>query len=100
MTQIQKQESVEAIKLKTPNKYHVVMLNDDSTPMDFVIKILIAIFKRTPEDAEQLMIDIHETGRAVAGTYSYEVAEQKCVETVSEARHAGYPLDVVIEESE
>lgn len=100
MTQVEKTESIEAVKLKTPNKFHVIMLNDDTTPMDFVIQILIAVFKKSPEQAEQLMLDIHENGRAVAGTYSYEVAEQKCVETVSEARHAGYPLDVVIEESE
>jgi len=100
MTQIQKQETSEAVRLKTPNKYHVVMLNDDVTPMDFVIQILVAIYRHVPEKAQEITLHIHENGRAVAGTYSYEVAEQKVIETVTEARHAGYPLDVVIEESE
>lgn len=100
MTQVQGQETAESIKLKTPNKYHVIMLNDDSTPMDFVVQILVMVFKKTTEEADKVMIEIHENGRGIAGTFSYEVAEQKCVETVQEARHAGYPLDVVIEETE
>jgi len=100
MTQVQGQETAESIKLKTPNKYHVIMLNDDSTPMDFVVQILVMVFKKTTEEADRVMIEIHEKGRGIAGTFSYEVAEQKCVETVQEARHAGYPLDVVIEETE
>lgn len=100
MTQIQGQQTTESVKLATPNKYHVIMLNDDSTPMEFVVQILVLIFKKTPEQAEDVMMEIHENGRGVAGTYSYEVAEQKCVETIQEARHAGYPLDVVIEETE
>jgi len=100
MTQVQGQETAESIKLKTPNKYHVIMLNDDSTPMDFVVQILVMVFKKTTEEADRVMIEIHEKGRGITGTFSYEVAEQKCVETVQEARHAGYPLDVVIEETE
>lgn len=94
----QQQSSAELTKLKAPNKYHVIMLNDDSTPMDFVIQILMVIFNKDMESAKSIMLEIHEKGRGVAGTYSFEVAEQKCAETISEARRAGYPLDVILEE--
>jgi len=100
MTSTAVQESTSVTKLAAPNKYNVVMLNDDVTPMDFVIQILIVIFKHDNERSKEIMLDIHEKGRAVVGTYSYEVAEQKCTETVTEAARAGYPLDVVIEETD
>lgn len=94
------QESPGVVKLAAPNKYNIVMLNDDVTPMDFVIQILMVIFKHDQNTAKDLMLDIHEKGRAIVGCYSYEVAEQKCSETVTEAARAGYPLDVVIEETD
>jgi len=86
-------------KLKAPNKFNVIMLNDDVTPMDFVIHILVIVFNRTPETAKDIMLEVHEKGRSIAGTFSYEVAEQKCVETITTARKAGFPLDVTIEEN-
>jgi ATP-dependent Clp protease adaptor protein ClpS len=100
MTQVAVKESTGVTKLKTPNKYNVVMLNDEVTPMDFVIQVLIVIFKHTSEQAKEIMLEVHEKGRCVVGSYSYEVAEQKCTETITEAARAGYPLDVVIEESD
>lgn len=87
------------LKLKGPNKYHVIMINDNQTPMDFVVQVLIHIYRKTPEDAQEVMMEIHEKGRGVAGTYNYEVAEQKCVETVLQSRRHGFPLEVTIEES-
>lgn len=88
------------LKLKGPNKYNVIMLNDDVTPMDFVIQILVMIFRKTADEAKDIMLEVHEKGRCVVGSYTFEIAEQKCVETVSEARKSGYPLDITIEEND
>ena len=101
MTQVSPEAIEEsAIRLAIPKKYNVVMLNDNVTPMDFVIQVLMAIFRHDQEKAKELMIEVHEKGRSIVGTYSYEVAEQKSTETVTEASRSGYPLDVIIEESE
>lgn len=99
MTDIKVSETPNVVKLKAPNKFHVIMLNDDTTPMDFVINVLVQIFNKSPEHAKEVMIEIHEKGRGVAGAYSYEVAEQKCTETVTIARRNQFPLEVTIEES-
>ena len=93
------QSQEEVVKLKAPNKYNVVLINDDATPMEFVIQILMIIFTRTSEDAGAIMMEVHEKGKGVAGTYSYEIAEQKVHETISQARSAGYPLDAIVEEA-
>jgi ATP-dependent Clp protease adaptor protein ClpS len=85
---------------KLPSKYKVVFLNDDTTPMDWVIKILIEVFKHSSNSAEQLTISIHNEGSAVVGIYSHEIAEQKMEETVSASRNYGFPLQVTIEEDE
>ena len=93
------QSQEEIVKLKAPNKYNVVLINDDVTPMEFVIQILMIIFTRTSEDAEAIMMEVHEKGKGIAGTYSFEIAEQKVHETVAQARSAGYPLDAIVEEA-
>lgn len=98
MAQIQHSTSAELTKVRGPGKYHVIMLNDDTTPMDFVVAVLINIFNKTEQEAHEVMMNVHEQGRAIAGTYSYEIAEQKSIETVTEARRAGFPLDVSLEE--
>ena len=98
MAQIQHSTSAEYTKLKGPGKYHVIMLNDDSTPMEFVVNALMDIFNKSEQEAHEVMMKVHEQGRAIAGTYTYEVAEQKSTETVTAARTAGFPLDVSIEE--
>lgn len=100
MTQVSREEVAEAIRLKSPSKYNVIMLNDDSTPMDFVVNVLTTIFGHDSESAKSVMLEVHEKGRAVCGTYSYEVAEQKCVETITEARRNSYPLDVTVEKND
>jgi len=90
----------EKIKItrKEPGKFKVVMLNDDTTPMDWVIEILIAIFKHSTETARDLTLQIHNDGSAVVGIYSYEIAEQKAVETINASRDRGFPLTVKVEE--
>jgi|TARA_R110002074_G_scaffold387170_1_gene569199 ATP-dependent Clp protease adaptor protein ClpS len=100
MTQVSQEDVAEAVKLKLPPRYNVILLNDDSTPMEFVINILQTIFNKTTSEAEDVMLAVHEKGRGTAGTYSYEVAEQKCVETITDARRNQYPLDVTLEKTE
>lgn len=100
MTQASTSSVAEITKLKTPSRYNVILLNDDSTPQEFVVNILQTIFNRSTEQANSVMLEVHEKGRGIAGTYSYEVAEQKCVETITNARQSSYPLDVTIEKAE
>ena len=100
MTDLQKQSQDSITRLRGPRKYNVIMLNDNSTPMEFVVQILVTIFNMNTDQATDVMLQIHEQGRGLAGTYSFEVAEQKAVETITEARRNGYPLDVVVEESD
>ena len=100
MTRAQESGVAEITKLKSPPKFCVILLNDDSTPMDFVINICQTIFNKTKAKAEAITLEVHKKGKGIAGVYSYEVAEQKCVETVTEARRNGFPLDVTLEKTE
>ena len=84
--------------LKTPKNYHLILLNDEVTPMDFVIELLVKIFKHKPETAKDLTLKIHKEGSAVCGTYTYELAEQKGTEATNESRDRGFPLQVKIEQ--
>jgi ATP-dependent Clp protease adaptor protein ClpS len=83
---------------KQPKKYKVVMMNDDLTPMEFVIEILIGIFYKTEAEAQQITFAIHNTGSGIAGVFNYEVAEQKVYETTNISRSAGFPLGLKVEE--
>jgi ATP-dependent Clp protease adaptor protein ClpS len=85
------------VEIKFPNRFHVVLLNDDYTPMDFVIQLLIEIFNRNIEEATNITMDIHTNGKGTAGTYSHEVAEQKQHEAQMISRHHGHPLKIVLE---
>ncbi len=100
MTQASEQGLADIVKLKSPPRYNVILLNDDSTPQEFVVNVLQAIFNKSLEQANSVMLEVHEKGRGIAGTYSYEVAEQKCVETITDARRNQFPLDVTIEKTE
>ena len=90
----------EKIKLdiKEPSNYNVIMLNDDATPIEWVMGILKEIFKHSTSDAESLTMKIHNEGSAVAGTYKYEIAEQKSAESVNASRNNGFPLNLKVEE--
>ena len=82
----------------TPGMYKVIVLNDDHTPMDFVIALLMHVFKHSEAKAREITMQVHEQGAGVAGVYTYEVAEQKGVESTMLARQNGWPLAVRIEE--
>ena len=86
--------------INEPPKYNVIMLNDDATPMEWVIGVLKEIFKHSAADSEALTMKIHTEGSAVAGTYKYEIAEQKSAEAISASRNNGFPLELKLEENE
>ena len=67
---------VEKQRLASPNKYMVIFLNDNVTPMEYVIQVLLAFYGKTAEEANDITVEVHEKGRSIAGMYSNEVAEQ------------------------
>lgn len=85
-------------KIQEPKQWRVILLNDDHTPMDFVIDLLMEIFDHTYDQAETIMLQIHELGAGIAGIYSFEIAETKAVEATNTARSANFPLQIKIEE--
>jgi len=87
------------VKDKLPGKYNVILLNDDHTPINFVIQILQQIFKHSIQSSEAITLTIHNEGAAVVGTYNYEVAEMKSVEVVNLSRSNGFPLQTRLEEA-
>lgn len=86
-------------KLKTPKRYVVIMHNDDFTPMDFVVNILMEIFNKQYEEAVAIMMDVHKGNRGIVGTYSYDIARSKAERAMVLAREEGYPFRVTVEES-
>lgn len=96
-TDIQLDEKIK-VKISEPKNWKVILLNDDSTPMEFVISILVEIFKHTPDSARDIMLQVHETGSGIAGVYSFEIAEAKAVESTNQARTNGFPLQIKLEE--
>ena len=82
------------MKVEEPSKYKVIMLNDDTTPMEWVIDLMKMIFNHSQETAEQLTLTIHNEGSAVVGIYTYEIAEQKSVESTNASREHGFPLQL------
>lgn len=90
----------EKIKIKSfePSKYKIIFLNDDKTPMDFVVSLLIEYFKHSEETAHNLTLQIHQEGSGVVGVYTFEIAEQKALEATSISRDNGFPLRIKVEE--
>jgi len=84
--------------VQPPKKYKVILLNDERTPMEWVVGILIEVFKHDNRTAKELTMSIHTEGSGVAGIYSFEVAESKTNETITASRNAGFPLRVKLEE--
>jgi len=99
MTQVFAEHETEIdIEIPNPGKYKVIIANDDSTPMDFVIALLLNIFKHSEQAATAITLQVHEEGSGVAGVYSYEVAEQKGIEGTLLARQHGWPLQITVEQ--
>ncbi len=86
-------------KLKEPKQYHVIMLNDDFTTMEFVVQILMDIFHKDALAAETIMLGVHKNGRAIVGTYSYDIATTKVNSALARAKAEGFPFRMLIEEA-
>ena len=86
-------------QIKEPALYSVVLLDDDYTPMQFVVDVLETLFQRTPAEAYRVMMQVHLNGRGVAGVYTWEVAETKVDSLLTQAREAGHPLQATIEDA-
>jgi ATP-dependent Clp protease adaptor protein ClpS len=96
-TDVQIDEKVK-IKITEPKQWKVILLNDDATPMDFVVGILMNIFKHDIVSAQHIMLQVHETGSGIAGVYSFEIAESKATEATNSARENSFPLQIKLEE--
>ena len=84
-------------KLQPPHMYQVVMLNDDYTPMEFVVVVLQEFFNKDREAATQIMLKIHLDGKGVCGVYSRDIADTKVAQVMDAAHKAGHPLQCVSE---
>lgn len=82
---------------KRPSLYRVLLLNDDYTPMEFVIHVLERFFNKNQEDATHIMLLVHQNGVGECGTYPYEIAETKVTLVMDFARQHGHPLQCVME---
>lgn len=84
-------------KTQKPSMYKVFLLNDDYTPMEFVIQILESFFNKSREEATRIMLHVHQKGLGLCGVYTYEVAETKVAQVVSAAKQAQHPLQCTME---
>jgi ATP-dependent Clp protease adaptor protein ClpS len=82
---------------KRPNMYRVLLLNDDYTPMEFVISILQAFFNKDAQEATQIMLQVHHNGVGECGVYTYEIAETKVSQVMDHARKNQHPLQCIME---
>lgn len=86
-------------KTKKPSMYRVLLMNDDYTPMEFVVSILIGIFKKSPEEATRVMLSVHQTGIGTCGVYTFEIAETKVAQVMDAARRNQHPLQCSLEKA-
>ncbi|MCL2205324.1 MAG: ATP-dependent Clp protease adaptor ClpS [Treponema sp.] len=86
-------------ELKEPGDYVVVLLNDDYTTKDFVVDVLRMIFHKSPEEANRIMLSVHNSGRGVVGAYTWDIANTKAWQVHSVAKEHDYPLRCVVEEA-
>lgn len=98
-TEIRQDKVLEAEKsrLAPPPMYQVVMLNDDYTPMEFVVAVLQQVFFKQPEEAVSIMLKVHHEGRAVCGVYPYEIAETRVDKVSHLAQAQQHPLQCILE---
>ncbi|WP_304546210.1 ATP-dependent Clp protease adapter ClpS [Sulfurimonas microaerophilic] len=86
------------LKLQYPKKYKVYLLNDDYTTMDFVIDVLMNIFRKSYEEAQDIMLEVHKKERGLCGVYTHEIAETKVMQVLTKAKDNGFPLKATMEE--
>jgi ATP-dependent Clp protease adaptor protein ClpS len=94
------EEEIESsLRLAEPIQYKVLLHNDDYTTMDFVVEILMGVFRKDITQSEQIMYAIHKSGKAVCGVYTYEIAETKVFQVKTLAKRNGFPLLATLEEA-
>ena len=86
-------------KTKKPSMYNVILLNDDYTPMEFVVLVLESVFNKKEEEAKKIMLHVHKNGIGVCGTFTYEVAEVKCKTVMDLAKKYEHPLQCTMEKN-
>jgi len=84
-------------KAKKPPLYKVVMLNDDYTPMDFVVYLLKTFFKKNHDEASKIMLEVHNKGAGICGIFTFEIAETKILKVINTSRKNGFPLLCTLE---
>ncbi|MGG7057454.1 ATP-dependent Clp protease adaptor ClpS [Clostridium nigeriense] len=86
------------IKIEEPRKYKVIMHNDDFTTMEFVVAILNIIFNKSLEEANKIMMEVHKSGKGIAGIYPYDIAISKANKAMIMAKEEGFPFKLTVEE--
>ena len=86
------------IDVQEPKKYKVFLLNDDFSTMDFVIDVLVKVFRKNQNEAEAIMLEVHNNQKGLCGVYSFEIASTKVAQVKSLAREKGFPLKAIMEE--
>ncbi len=92
-----KGDVLEETRTQKPKRFKVLIHNDDYTTMEFVVSLLMSVFKHTPASATRLMLAIHRNGLGVAGVYTKEIAETRVEQAIEYARSAGHPLQCTLE---
>ncbi len=87
----------QTLRLKPPAMYQVILLNDNFTPMEFVVVVIQHYFNKDRETATQIMLKVHQDGRGVCGVYTRDIAATKVEQVIGAARQAGHPLQCVME---
>lgn len=97
MPKIEEELALE-LAIEEPKMFKVLLHNDDYTSMEFVVEVLLEIFHKTQQEAETIMLQIHEKGKGVCGIYSFEIAQTKAHQVKQRAKANGFPLLATIEE--
>ena len=84
-------------KLKEPEEFKVILLNDHYTTMEFVVEILMVIFHKTGEDANRIMLDVHRKGKGLVGVYPWDIAATKAQQVHTAAKDRQFPLRCIVE---
>jgi ATP-dependent Clp protease adaptor protein ClpS len=87
----------ERVKIKRPNMYKIVLLNDDYTPREFVVWVLIKVFYKSEHESLRIMLDAHTKGKSIVGVYTHDVARTKVIQVDKLSEQNGHPLKCVIE---
>jgi ATP-dependent Clp protease adaptor protein ClpS len=86
-------------KLKEPEEYRIILLNDNYTTMEFVVEVLMIVFRKKREDATRITLDVHQKGKGTVGVYPYDIAQTKANQVHALARQYEFPLKCVVEKA-